>query len=88
MNISNKTKRPLRLPLPGGKTLFLGPGKTAQVTPKAKVHPPLVALAEAGDVEFQDESASTRNASDGRAGGVSSSEAHAAGSGARRTGDR
>ena len=49
MDITNKTRKPLRLPLPGGKRLFLGPGKTGQVSPKALEHPPLVKLLEAGD---------------------------------------
>ena len=51
MDIINKTNKPLRIPLPGGKKLFLGPGKTGQVTAKALQHPPLVKLIEAGDVE-------------------------------------
>jgi hypothetical protein len=50
MDITNKTKKPLSVPLPGGKKLFLGPGKTGQVTAKALQHPPLAALIEAGDV--------------------------------------
>ena len=51
MDITNKTRKPLSLPLPGGKRLFLGPGKTGQVSPKALEHPPLVKLLEAGDIE-------------------------------------
>ena len=50
MDITNKTRKPLSLPLPGGKKLFLGPGKTGQVAPKALEHPPLAALLEAGDI--------------------------------------
>lgn len=52
MDITNKTQKPLNLPLPGGKRLFLGPGKTGQVSPKAVEHPPLVKLLEAGDIEI------------------------------------
>ena len=51
MDITNKTRKPLSVPLPGGKKLFLGPGKTGQVTAKALEHPPLVTLLEAGDLE-------------------------------------
>jgi hypothetical protein len=54
MDVTNKTKKPLSLPLPGGKKLFLGPGKTGQVSPKALKHPPLAALIEAGDVATAD----------------------------------
>ncbi|MGK0187107.1 MAG: hypothetical protein ACI9R3_002893 [Verrucomicrobiales bacterium] len=51
MDIKNCTKKPLSLPLPGGKKLFLGPGKTGQVTPKALEYKPLMTLIEAGDLE-------------------------------------
>ena len=50
MDITNKTQKPLNVPLPGGKRLFLGPGKTGQVAPKALEHPPLAKLIEAGDI--------------------------------------
>ena len=33
MEILNKTKRPLRIPLPGGKRLHLAPGKTGRSHP-------------------------------------------------------
>ena len=55
MNITNKTPKPLSVPLPGGKKLFLGPGKTGQVTAKAMVHPPLVKLLESGDIVSSEE---------------------------------
>ena len=42
MDITNKSKKPLSVPLPGGKKLFLQPGKTGQVTAKALQHPPRV----------------------------------------------
>jgi hypothetical protein len=51
MDITNKSGKPLNVPLPGGKRLFLGPGKTGQVTPKALEHPALAKLIEAGDLE-------------------------------------
>jgi len=51
MDITNKTTKPIKGPLPGGKKLFLAPGKTGQVTPRALEHPPLVKLIEAGDLE-------------------------------------
>jgi hypothetical protein len=56
MNITNKTPKPLSVPLPGGKKLFLGPGKTGQVTDKAMQHPPLVKLLESGDIVSSEES--------------------------------
>jgi hypothetical protein len=54
MDIKNKTRKPLNVPLPGGKRLFLGPGKTGQVSPKDLEHPALAKLLEAGDLETAD----------------------------------
>ncbi len=51
MDITNKTQKPLSVPLPGGKKLFLPPGKTGQISPKALEHPPILKLIEAGDIE-------------------------------------
>jgi hypothetical protein len=51
MDITNKTRRPLSISLPGGKRLFLGPGQTGQVTEKALEHPPVAELLKAGDIE-------------------------------------
>ena len=51
-SIHNKTKRPLAVPLPGGKKLRLGPLQTGQVTPKALEYPPLKKLIEVGDIEL------------------------------------
>ena len=53
--IRNKTPKPLRVPLPGGKTLFLGPGKDGQISTKAVEHGPLKKLVEAGDIEILDD---------------------------------
>ena len=48
MDIVNKTQKPVAVPLPGGKKLRLGPGKTGQITPKAAEHAPLKKLIEEG----------------------------------------
>src|SRR4030095_4536639 len=50
--ISNKTARPLRVPLPRGKTLHLGPKKTGQIASEDAEHPPLKKLVEAGELEI------------------------------------
>ncbi len=87
MDIINKTRKPLSIPLPGGKKLFLGPGKTGQVSAKALQHPPLAKLIEAGDVESGGATAT-------RKGGGADQAGHATGirhggSGAmRQSGDR
>ncbi|MBU6303147.1 MAG: hypothetical protein KGS60_16490 [Verrucomicrobia bacterium] len=57
MNITNKTPKPLSVPLPGGKKLFLSPGKTGQVTQRAMEHPPLMKLLESGEIAASDETA-------------------------------
>jgi len=90
MDITNKTKKPLSVPLPGGKKLFLQPGKTGQVTAKALEHPPVVKLIEAGELETA-ESARERMApggggKTGPSGG--STQKGGAGGAARQSGDR
>jgi len=56
--IKNRTRKPLSVPLPRGKRLVLGPGKTGQIASKAIDHPPLVALVDAGELEILGEGAS------------------------------
>ncbi|MBT7317621.1 MAG: hypothetical protein HN844_00200, partial [Planctomycetes bacterium] len=51
MEIRNTTKRPLKVSLPQGKKLFLGPNATASIAAKALEHPPVIALIEKGDIE-------------------------------------
>ena len=51
-NIENKTHKPIKVPLPGGKFLHLGPGKTGQVADSAiDTAPALKKLIEAGELE-------------------------------------
>ena len=57
--VSNKTQKPLSVPLPGGKILHLGPGKTGQISPKAVDSPHLKRLADAGDVVIVNEDVRT-----------------------------
>ncbi|MCP3979483.1 MAG: hypothetical protein GY716_09165 [bacterium] len=88
MNITNKTNRPISVPLPGGKKLFLGPGKTGQIVPKSATHPPLVKLVEAGDLETDEgghgKASATTDSSKRKAGGQGSGQS----TNIRRTGDR
>jgi hypothetical protein len=88
MDITNKTPKPLSVPLPGGKKLFLGPGKTGQVSPKALEHAPLAKLIEAGDIETA-EGGSPHSGGAGGKGGPSGGSGHKGGTGAmRQSGDR
>ena len=50
--VRNKTTRPLRVPLPGGKVLHLGPAKDAQIADNAAEHPGLLKLVKAGSLEI------------------------------------
>ena len=87
MDVINKTNKPLRIPLPGGKKLFLGPGKTGQVTAKALQHPPLVKLIEAGDVE-SDGATATRQRGGADKTGHAAGLRHGATGAMRQSGDR
>lgn len=90
MDITNKTRKPLSVPLPGGKKLFLGPGKSGQIAPKAAEHPAVKALIEAGELEVaiggrkaqRDAGSVGVNPGGGRSGSGSG------GGGVRHTGDR
>ncbi|QDU66123.1 hypothetical protein [Engelhardtia mirabilis] len=87
MEIVNKTKRPLKIPLPGGKKLFLVPGKSGQITPKAAEYPPLVKMVEAGEIEITDGGRSVGGGS-GTVGGVSPATKNSSGGTIRHIGDR
>ena len=87
MDIINKTNTPLRIPLPGGKKLFLGPGKTGQVNAKALQHPPLAKLVEAGDVESGGTTAARQGGGTDK-GGHSTGLRHGTTGAMRQSGDR
>jgi hypothetical protein len=86
--VVNKTQKPLSVPLPRGKVLHLGPGKTGQISSEAAEHPRLKKLVDAGEIEVFDD----RNAPSGGTGDIRKARpsfyGHAGGSGTRRSGDR
>jgi len=86
--ITNKTGKPLSVPLPGGKKLRLGPFKSAEISPKAVDHPPVQKLIEAGEVEILGSEQKSRHAGAGGKNSPSSPGAQGHGAGIRRTGDR
>jgi hypothetical protein len=87
--IKNKTNRPLRVPLPRGKTVHLGPAKSGQITTEAAEHPGLKKMVEAGEIEVTDEAGSgAAGGMIGGAGGGGSRTGHGGGGGMRRSGDR
>ena len=85
--IKNKTNRPLRVPLPRGKTVHLGPAKSGQITTEAAEHPGLKKLIEAGELELFDEESAPNEAGAGGPRGQAS-QGHSAGGVNRRSGDR
>ena len=88
MEIKNTNKRPLRVPLPAGKRLFLKPGEKGQITAKAAEHPPVKKLIDEGSIEILDVGRGKSRASGG-SGGISGSQDSSGGdSGIRKTGDR
>ncbi|HIG29618.1 MAG TPA: hypothetical protein EYQ50_18205 [Verrucomicrobiales bacterium] len=87
MDITNKTRKPISLPLPGGKKLFLGPGKTGQVAPKALEYPALAKLLETGDVETSEGGSKRGEEAGGKIGSYSGPRHNATGA-MRQSGDR
>ena len=87
MDITNKSGKPLSVPLPGGKKLYLSPGKTGQVNDKALKHPPLAKLLESGDLTKSDGSFKPR-ASGGTNSNASSGQRHGGSGAMRQSGDR
>ncbi len=50
--VSNKTHRPIKIPLAGGKFLHLGPLKTGQIADHAAERPAIKRMLEAGEIEI------------------------------------
>lgn len=62
--IRNKTPRPVRVPLPGGKVLHLGPAMVAQIGDNAVDHEGLQELVKDGTIEILGEGERTRGLGD------------------------
>jgi hypothetical protein len=86
--VSNKTQRPLSVPLPGGRTLHLGPGKTGQISAKAVEDPRFKKLVDAGELEVVGEEVRPAGGPRGGTRGRGFMLGHTSGSGGRRSGDR
>lgn len=63
--IRNLTMRPLRVSLPQGKTLHLGPRQEAQIATRNLERAGIVRLVEAGEIEVVDEAHGPSQAPDG-----------------------
>ena len=88
MEIRNTAKRPIKVPLPDKKRLFLGIGATGQITVKAAEHPPVKALIDAGDLELVAGGKGGRGDKGASTGSIKSSQSQGGSSGVRQSGDR
>jgi hypothetical protein len=86
--VRNKTQKPLSVPLPGGKTLHLGPGRTGQVSAKAVDDPRLKKLVDADELEVIGEDARPAAGPTARKRERGFMLGHTSGAGTRRSGDR
>ena len=86
--ISNKTLKAIAVPLPRGKKLHLGPGKTGQIAANASEHPPLKELIEAGKIEIVNDSPESVAAGAGGKAGRYFMPGHGSSRVGRRGGDR
>ena len=86
--IQNKTARPLRLSLPGGKTLHLGPGKTGQISDKALERESTRKLLDAGEIEIVSGDGPVPATEDGAGGAHGSTHGHRQTRGVMPKGDR
>jgi hypothetical protein len=86
--VSNKTRKPLSVPLPRGKTLHLGPGKTGQISSEAAEDGAVKQLVEAGEIEVFDDATAPIAGGGGVKKGRPSFYGHPGGGGGRRSGDR
>ncbi len=87
--IRNTSARPIKVPLPGGKAIHLGPFKNGEIADRAAEHPPLAKLIEAGDIEIVSDGVSRANPRNVPVGTVNtSSQGHQPSSGTPRSGER
>jgi hypothetical protein len=84
--VTNKTRKPLSIPLGPGKKLFLGPGKSGEIASKAVEQAAVKALIEDGSIEIGLERGHG-GAGEGPAAGRPS-QGHTPSGGVRRSGDR
>ena len=86
--VTNKTGKPLSIPLPRGKRLHLGPRKSGQISSHDIEHPALKKLVDAGAIEVLAEDSALTGGEGGGTHGRGLAPGHTAGRGGRRSGDR
>ena len=86
--VTNKTGKPLSIPLPRGKRLHLGPRKSGQISSHDLEHPALKKLVETGAVEIEPMDSGSSGGDGGGTPGPTPTRGQTAGRGGRRSGDR
>lgn len=86
--VTNKTGKPLSIPLPRGKKLHLGPRKSGQISTHDVEHPALKKLVEAGTIEIVEDGAGATGGDSAGKFGRAPTPGFTAGRGGRRSGDR
>ena len=87
--IRNKTPRPIRITLAGGKVLHLGPARTGQIGDEAVTRASVQALLQAGTIEVIDEGGGPSEGPGPQRGGpVATRGHHRPGTGTGHKGDR
>jgi hypothetical protein len=86
--ITNKTGKPLSIPLPRGKTLHLGPRMRGQISSHDLEHPPLRKLIDAGTIDIAADDSGSSGCDGGGTQGRARTVGYTTGRGGRRSGDR
>ena len=87
-SITNTTKLPLTVSLPGGKKLRLGPLQSGQVTGKSLEHPPLAEQIQAGLLEVTQQEGRKGGGAPSSGGPPPQGRSAPGGGGVHHTGDR
>jgi len=86
--ILNKTMRPIKVPLSGGKVLYLGPARTGQVADRATEAAAFLRLLEAGAIEILGEGSPRAAGTPAAAGGAETTQGHPPDTLSHRRGNR
>jgi hypothetical protein len=86
--VTNQTGGPLKVPLPQGKILHLGPRQKGQIADPAAEHPPLMKLVEEGKLKVEDDAGGRRGGHESGPGGRTESHGHHPPSQGRTWGER
>jgi len=86
--VVNKSRRPLKIHLPQGKVLHLGPRHEGQVTPQALESPGVKKLLASGELELVDQDAHAAARSGDGNGPAANTHGHHPNTTVRKRGDR